>query len=245
MLMDARKERLGVHAAAHEFPWAAGALGAVPSDPAARREWQRRAAAIGAYRELSGYGHPADPIGPEPAVRNPDLRAAWHEALAALGPAGGPDVRGMTDGLLLRLTDRADWDRATRHQQHLAVAADAELRRRHPGQPWPPLRSAEPQPASQPEDDAAISVAETIDAAQQLISDLTARHREFAHRLAERHSQLIPAEDPDHEPLGPAFPAWTDPGRDAILQPPKPQIHPSQRILEIIADRDPDREAAD
>ena len=29
-------------------------------------------------------------------------------------------------------------------QRHLAVAADAELRRRHPGQHYPPLRSAEP-----------------------------------------------------------------------------------------------------
>jgi hypothetical protein len=57
------------------------------------------------YRELSGYDDPADPVGPEPAANNPDLRAAWHEALAALGPVDGPDVRGMTDGLLLRLRD--------------------------------------------------------------------------------------------------------------------------------------------
>jgi hypothetical protein len=44
------------------------------------------------------------------------------------------------------MADRADWDHATRQQRHLAVAADAELRRRHPGQPFPPLRSAEPEP---------------------------------------------------------------------------------------------------
>jgi len=35
----------------------------------------------------------------------PDARAAWHEALAALGPADGPDVRGMPDGRLLHLRD--------------------------------------------------------------------------------------------------------------------------------------------
>ena len=46
------------------------------------------------------------------------------------------------------MADRADWDTATRTQRHLAVAADAELRRRHPGQHYPPLRSAEPQPAT-------------------------------------------------------------------------------------------------
>jgi hypothetical protein len=38
------------------------------------------------------------------------------------------------------MADRADWDQATRVQRQLAVAADAELRRRHPGQHFPPLR---------------------------------------------------------------------------------------------------------
>ncbi len=33
------------------------------------------------------------------------MRAAWHEALAALGPADGPDVRGLPDGTLLHLRD--------------------------------------------------------------------------------------------------------------------------------------------
>jgi conjugative relaxase-like TrwC/TraI family protein len=104
-LMDARKERIGEHAAADSLPWAVSALGEVPTDPAARLEWQRGAASIGAYRELSGYDHPAASIGPEPAACSPDLRAAWYEALAALGPVDGPDVRGMPDGLLLSLRD--------------------------------------------------------------------------------------------------------------------------------------------
>ncbi|HEY7279725.1 MAG TPA: hypothetical protein VH594_27415, partial [Trebonia sp.] len=51
------------------------------------------------------------------------------------------------------LEDRADWERATRDQRQLAVAADAEPRRRHPAQPWPPLRSAEPEPMSQTQRD--------------------------------------------------------------------------------------------
>jgi hypothetical protein len=58
-----------------------------------------------AWRELSGYDHPADPIGPEHGAAAPDLRAAWHEALAALGPTSGPDVRGLPDGILLHLRD--------------------------------------------------------------------------------------------------------------------------------------------
>ena len=97
-LMDARKDRIGEYTAGHPPAWATAALGPVPADPADRLEWQKRAAAIGAWRELSGYSDPADPIGPEPVAAAPDARAAWHEALAALGPVDGPDVRGMPDG---------------------------------------------------------------------------------------------------------------------------------------------------
>ena len=104
-LMDARKDRIGEHSAEHALPWAINALGPVPGDPLDRLDWQQRASSIGAWRELSGYDHPTDPIGPEPTAAAPDKRAAWYEALAALGPPGGPDVRGMPDGRLLHLRD--------------------------------------------------------------------------------------------------------------------------------------------
>jgi hypothetical protein len=67
--------------------------------------------------------------------------------------------------------------------------------------------------------------------------------REFARRLADRQSLMIPAEDPDYEGVGPAFPAWQGTAKDAILQPPKPEIQPSPRILERVTERDWDREA--
>jgi hypothetical protein len=105
VLMDERKDRIGAHAAASAIGWAVAALGAVPDDQPQRDQWQRRAASIGAYRELSGYDHPADPIGPEPVTGSPDLRSAWYEARAALGPFDGPDVRGMPDGMLAHLRD--------------------------------------------------------------------------------------------------------------------------------------------
>jgi hypothetical protein len=88
--MDARKDRIGEHAAEHTPPRAAGALGPVPQDAVDRVDWQHRASSIGAWRELSGHRDPADPIGPEPVAAAPDLRAAWHEALAALAPPTGP-----------------------------------------------------------------------------------------------------------------------------------------------------------
>jgi hypothetical protein len=104
-LMDARTDRIGEHAAGHPPPWATAALGPVPAYPLDRLQWQKRAAAIGAWRELSGHSDHADPIGPEPVAAAPDARATWHEALTALGPAGGPIVRGMPDGALLHLRD--------------------------------------------------------------------------------------------------------------------------------------------
>jgi conjugative relaxase-like TrwC/TraI family protein len=325
-LMDARKDRIGEHAAEHPPPWAVAALGPVPVDPLVRLDWQSRAAAIGAWRELSGHADPADPIGPEPVAAAPDLRAAWHEALAALGPADGPDVRGMPDGKLLHLrdtypvetawappyvgdelrqvraaarearlaglrasaeataagqrgdhgtaarqqelaasyhalhqayrqretvfattmADRADWDAATRAQRHLTVTADAELRRRHPDQHYPPLRSAEPEPVTDTQrDDLTLNPGESPRKMPTWIKDLAAAHRTFADRLASRLSLMIPAQDPDYGGLGQAFPTWPGQGKDAILRPPKPEIRPAARILERAMDRDADWEAAD
>ena len=61
----------------------------------------------------------------------------------------------------------------------------------------------------------------------------------------DRQSQTIPSEDPDYGDLGQAFPRWPAPGRAAILQPPKPEIQPSERILERALEADLDMEAAD
>jgi hypothetical protein len=258
--------------------WAISALGPVPTHLLDRLAWQKRAAAIGAWRELSGYDHPADPIGPEPVAAAPDARAAWHEALAALGPADGPDVRGMPDGRLLHLrdtypvetawapryvgdelrqvraaawdarlagpraaadaraaaergdqghaaakyklaasyqalertyrereavfaqtmVDRADWETATRAQRQLAVAADTEMRRRHPGLYFARLRSAEPQPVTDAQrDELNLTPDQPPGEIDQSIKDLAAGHRTFADRLSDRQSQMIPSEDPD------------------------------------------------
>ena len=70
------------------------------------------------------------------------------------------------------------------------------------------------------------------------------RHREFTAKLADRQSIMIPADGPGFDGLAQAFPAWAPPGRDAILQPPTPQITPSARVLELTVDRDLDREPA-
>jgi conjugative relaxase-like TrwC/TraI family protein len=326
LMMDERKERIGEHAAEHPPPWATSALGPVPDDPLDRLDWQQRASSVGAYRELYGYDHPTEPIGPEPAGDAPDKRAAWHEALTALGQAAGADVRGLPDGSLLHMRDtypvetawaprwvgdelrqvrrgageahlaavrgdaearaargrgqdeaaarhealaasyramhdayreheqilattmddRADWEQATRQQRRLALAADAELRRRHPDQAFEPIRSAEPAPVTGAQhDDLILTPGESIPDMAPWVTELAARHQAFAGQLADRQSLTIPHQDPDYGNLGPAFPTWAAPSQDAILQPPKPLIRPSARVLARAAGRDADREAAD
>jgi hypothetical protein len=172
--------------------------------------------------------------------------ATRHRALAA-------SYRAMEDAYRERervfagvMTDRAAWEAASRVQRHLAVAADAELRRRHPGQRFTPLRSAEPHPATDAHRaELALTAGRDIPEAGQWIKDLTAGRRTFAGKLASRQSQMIPAEDSDYGDLGQAFPAWTGSGKGAILQPPKPQIRPSARVLVRVADRDADIEAGE
>ena len=85
-------------------------------------------------------------------------QAAEQQALADSYTAMHDAYRQRETALAQTMDDRADWERATRHQRQLAVAADAELRRRHPGQNWPPLRSAEPERRS-PSQDAVPAIA--------------------------------------------------------------------------------------
>jgi AAA domain len=224
--MDARKDRIGDHAADNSLPWAVRALGPVPAHPVDQLDWQRKAASIGAYRELSGYDHPADPIGPEPTAAAPDIRAAWYEALAALGPADGPDIRGMPDGTLLHLRDTYPIETTWAPQwvgdglrQVRTGAAEARLAAIRAG--------AEAETAESHGEHEKASQQQALSASYQAMHDAYAeREAVFAAVMADRQSLMTPAEDPDYEDLGPAFPAWTGADRDAILQPPQPQIQP-------------------
>jgi hypothetical protein len=263
---------------------------------------------------MYGYDHPDDPIGPEPAREAPDQRAASHQAFAALGPAGQPEVRAMCDGQLwlardayaaqtawappyvgkeLRLSRlgafdaalaairadaetaaarkadeygraerhelpaasyralrdhyqqrehdltqdtaaRQEWERATERSRRLAIAADTELRRRHPRRKIEPLRSAEPVPVSDPVHPAPDGKLTEIAA---LIRDLAVQREEFRAEMDERLGLIVPG---DHDK---AFRAMKTPGQDAILQPPKPEITPSARILQLAAEHDIEPEA--
>jgi hypothetical protein len=197
--------------------------------------WDARLAGLRAAAEARAAGHRGD-----------HHHAAAKDKLAAGYQALEQGYRQREAVFAQTMADRADWDQATRAQRQLAVAADAELRRRHPGQHFAPLRSAEPEPATTAQrDDLTLTPDQSPGKAGQWITDLAAGHRAFAGQLADRHSQTVPSDDPGYADLGPAFPAWTSPRRQPILQPPRPEIPPSTQILERAIDRDPDWEAAD
>ena len=325
-LMDDRTQRLGQHTAQTTPAWAVAALGPVPADPVGRRQWEHKASAIAAYREMYGYDHPGDPIGPEPSRGTPDKRAAWHQALATLSPVGGADVRTMPDGWLwlirdsyaaetawaprhvgkeLRLSrlgafdaglgairadaeadaarkagdhtragrhetlaasyralrdlyqqrehtlaqamaDRREWEHATEQSRHLAIAADSELRRRHPDRKIEPLSSAEQGPASDSERERLPPAIEgELSEAGTRIRDLAAQHQAFRARMDERQRQAAHSKDLDWAGLGETLRSPWASHRDAILQPPKPQITPPATILQLAANHDTGFEAAD
>ena len=144
------------------------------------------------------------------------------------------------------MADRAQWEKATRQQRHLALAADAELRHRHPDQPHPPLRSAEPHPATRDHHDQPVPTAQgDLTRTAGLIAALTVQRRHLARQLSERTGPVPPADTSARTEPGLASLAWTAEARDAILQPPKPTIEPSTRILERIAAHDLNLEATD
>jgi conjugative relaxase-like TrwC/TraI family protein len=310
--MDARKERLGQFTAESAPLWAVHALGPVPQEPSERLEWENRASHVAGYREMFGYDHPTEPIGPEPTADAPEMRSAWHAAFAALGPVDGIDLRGEPDGRLLLLRGtyetetawapryvgnelrqvragaeraardavradaeaklarergqdevadrheilarsaldmeatyrghetafadtmeaRREWELATEHTRRMAVTADSEYRRRHPEEKLPPLRSAEPVTPSEPERQFLVPAAATDYQTPQWVTDLAERNRSAREKLDELQSMRVPSEDPEAADEGLAWPEREARQRDAILQPPKPEIKPAAQVME-------------
>ena len=83
------------------------------------------------------------------ARRRGDHRQAIHEQERARSYHALEDAYRQREAVFASVTaGRTQWEAATRQQRQLAVAADAELRHRHPGQYFAPLRLAEPAPAT-------------------------------------------------------------------------------------------------
>ena len=124
-------------------------------------------------------------------------------------PATGPSAthyQQREHDLTQDMAARQEWEHATERSRRLAIAADAELRRRHPGRKIEPLRSAEPVPASATGCDpvhAAVDGKLTDPVA--LIRDLAVQREQFRAVMDERLGLIVPG---DH---GKAFRAMKTP----------------------------------
>ena len=109
--MDRREQALGDLAAENPPVWAQSApgLGEVPKDPIARAEWVARAGAVAGAREWIGAADLPETValGPAPSRENPDARAVWERAWAALGaPVEQRDYARASDAALQRMVTR-------------------------------------------------------------------------------------------------------------------------------------------
>jgi hypothetical protein len=150
-------------------------------------------------------------------------RAARHEHLAASYRALRDHYQQQEQGFARAMTDRQEWDHATAGSRRLAIAADTELRRRHPYRKIEPLRSAEPAPVSDAERQHPDLTPQQRSSETARMGDLTVQRQAFPAAMNE-HRQLFPGKDVTQANLGEASPAQRTPRRDAILQPPEPQI---------------------
>jgi hypothetical protein len=173
-------------------------------------------------------------------------RVGRHQDLAASYRAMFERYRQQESVFAQTMADRQEWENATAPSRRLAIAADAELRRRHPGQQIEPLRSAEPALVSNTErDELNLAPDQQFGEVATWIRGLAAQRQAFLEKIEERRGLKVPSDDPDWGDLGEAFPASPTSGRRAILRPPKPQITPSAKILQLAAGRDIEPEASD
>jgi hypothetical protein len=73
------------------------------------------------------------------------------------------------------------------------------------------------------------------------------RHQTSRAGISESPLLMTPGDEPIRSDPGKVFSGWQAYSQGAILQPPKPEIIPSERILQLAAEHDtePGHEAAD
>ena len=167
----------------------------------------------------------------------------------------------VTDLLAEAQETRRQWEALTEPTRRIAVAADLELRRRHPDADLDPLTSAEPsggipdRQESQPSEAAwgpqrdvlgQAALGLTPDTVNEAIPAQLHRIRENMRTAQARIDDLrdtrVPSEDPDEMGLGLAWDVLARRERDAILQPPRPQITPASEIIRRAQERTAARE---
>jgi hypothetical protein len=120
--------------------------------------------------------------------------------------------------------DRELWEKFSAGPRQIAVQADSEIRRRYPRQKMIPMTSAEPVAPEQ-----GLRV-------PGWLAELGEQRKAFREELERRQGVRVPDEDPDYGDEGEAWPVWRG-QREAILQPPKPEIKPAEAVLEKVREK--------
>jgi flagellar biosynthesis GTPase FlhF len=176
--------------------------------------------------------------------------AGRHEQLAAMWRAMQAKAATVTDLLAEAQETRRQWEALTEPTRRIAVAADLELRRRHPDADLDPLTSAEPGGGisagqeSQPSEAAwgpqrdvlgqaglGLTPDTVNDALPARLDRIRENMRAAQARIDDLRDTRVPSEDPDEMGLGLAWDVLARRERDAILQPPRPEITPASKIV--------------
>jgi hypothetical protein len=170
---------------------------------------------------------------------------------------------------------RRQWETVTEPTRRIAIAADLELRRRHPGRRIPTLRP-HPAEADSLANRTNLSSANSIDRQMEQARTNQADGREadtqpaLGLTMQEAHEQIpeqvlrirqnartaqaildnltyMPQPGTDADDLSPglAWPAEAGPERDAVLQPPRPDVVPSAQVMEHYHHTQPESEHAE
>ena len=129
------------------------------------------------------------------------------------------------EGILARAQeDREEWDRFNAGSREVAVQAHQEIKRRYPQQKMKPLESAEPRA---PEEGLSRP---------GWLAELEDQRRAFRAELERRQGLEMPDRDEDVKGTE-AWPVWRA-QKEAILQPPKPEIRPAEGVRELVSQRE-------
>jgi hypothetical protein len=169
-------------------------------------------------------------------------RAARHEHLAASYQALRDHHQQQEQALAQAMADRQEWEHATAQSRQLAIAADIELRRRHPDCKIEPLRAAEPAPVRDAERQHPVMIPHQRSGQTARIHNLQAQRQAFRVAMNERRIPVA-CQDVTLSGLGEAFSVLLPPWPDAILHPAASQITPSAQVLWLAAEHDNEPEA--
>jgi hypothetical protein len=159
---------------------------------------------------------------------------------ASADDAGLAAIRARAEEHAARQRDHAD--AASWHAGLARSWTAMETFYRQQGPRFEPLKSAEPVVTDAELGQLQIKPEDLFYQQPEWVAQLADERRATRQQLDDRRNAQIPVAGPHPGYEGQAWPAWTTGHRDAVLQPPKPDIRPSQAVLDRAAQVDVEAE---